>query len=956
MTSTNQCQLLNWQKHANDRQKLFFDMLGGTSSPFILPCRLPARSISKYTRIFFTLRKDLIALQSPFVCLRQSTNFIAKEYTMDSNAESILQVLQGPTCPFDGFRDTGQEPTSETMNEVLPSDAGLVTEPEVIFHSKPPEIQHGRHLTISPEAALDFSQDEPCGNIGGATSVCNHCDHWVNGLWTREWEDNDPIARISLGNFTEIEARSGCIVCRFLCQTVSKTSFVMDNTRSLALELCRTSHVRSCKYLASGTILYEDEEKFQHHTQTDHKNYPKLAVFNKNDIMPDITKVEVNWARLRGWYTEISSTASKTSQSSSAPTDKNSSISDTLPKGFCLINVSEACLIETDGVQVPGYAALSYVWGRSDEEIITTTKNFESLKLPGRFRKKDVPSLFRDAFEVCSQLGLDYLWIDRICVVQDEEKRKSAQLEAMGRIYSQARLTVVSSEPHFINQGLPGVSQPRTSPIYLEVGDKVLMPRIHQSLYNSTWTTRGWTYQEGLLSENLLIFGLDMVYMFSRGSEKLASEGFLEFSYRKPVYISTSLVPQDEQYSDQVNEYSTRLLTFGSDKVNAFLGVLNTFGEHQYGLPHRILDQAMLWDYTYNPPRSGSGIPGNEFPSWSWASTVGRIEYRHLPSKYRPLFSLATWAIVELDETSNKHLIKVLDDLQPGEHSEALHHLNTIRSHISPLEVQTGYDPVAIAMAANLCERYRLIQDMNREQLSNDSDTGPTAGENKRAESIWHKMIGFCLERLRSIFGSGDKSLSQVSRRMKPFKKAPWFQNLDDSIRQVPEQVRVETLLRIAKPWLPDLIRRLSAEEVQVASKPGRIVVEAPRKTVQLKYTQLCFEGTHIWMIGYRGNLIGMAELSEPSHQELLASMSQSANQDKVEAHCVALSLMACRVNYTKTGRQDYSNTYDSHSTVFAMVVSMPSMSCSHRLGLGLIPYSNWSSLGEVPIETTILS
>ena len=61
-----------------------------------------------------------------------------------------------------------------------------------------------------------------------------------------------------------------------------------------------------------------------------------------------------------------------------------------LPKGFCLINVPKACLVETDGIQVPKYAGLSYVWGKSDEEIITTKENFESLKVQGRFRERDV--------------------------------------------------------------------------------------------------------------------------------------------------------------------------------------------------------------------------------------------------------------------------------------------------------------------------------------------------------------------------------------------------------------------------------------------------------------------------------------------------------------------------------------------------------------------------------------
>ncbi|KAI8713045.1 HET domain-containing protein [Fusarium sp. LHS14.1] len=317
---------------------------------------------------------------------------------MDTNAESIPQVPQCPICLLIRVRDTSQQYIPKRPNETLPSDAGPATESKLASCSKPFELERERHPTLSYEAALDFFHGEPCGDIDRATSVCNLCDHWVNGIFTREWGDREPIARVSLGTLAAIESRSGCIVCHFLCQTVSQSPFTLDNTRPLALELGRTPHVRSCKYRAAGMILYEDVEEFQHHTQTE-KKYPQLTVFNKNDIIPDFTNAEVNWERLRHWYAELPSATGKTS---SVPRDKSSSINDALPKGFCLTNVSEACLIETDGVQVPNYAALSYVWGKSDEEIITTTNNFESLKLPGRFREKDVPLLFRDAFEVCS--------------------------------------------------------------------------------------------------------------------------------------------------------------------------------------------------------------------------------------------------------------------------------------------------------------------------------------------------------------------------------------------------------------------------------------------------------------------------------------------------------------------------------------------------------------------------
>lgn len=77
---------------------------------------------------------------------------------------------------------------------------------------------------------------------------------------------------------------------------------------------------------------------------------PQFTVFDDIVIKPDFVRPQVDWDRLRLWYTGLPST-----------TDESGSMRADLPQGFCLINVPQACLVETGGVQVPKYAALSYV-------------------------------------------------------------------------------------------------------------------------------------------------------------------------------------------------------------------------------------------------------------------------------------------------------------------------------------------------------------------------------------------------------------------------------------------------------------------------------------------------------------------------------------------------------------------------------------------------------------------
>lgn len=72
---------------------------------------------------------------------------------------------------------------------------------------------------------------------------------------------------MSLRTFTDIKARSECTVCSFLCLAILQSSFELDDTRTLAVEMGRNSYMRSGEYRAAGTILYENAEEFQHHTQ-----------------------------------------------------------------------------------------------------------------------------------------------------------------------------------------------------------------------------------------------------------------------------------------------------------------------------------------------------------------------------------------------------------------------------------------------------------------------------------------------------------------------------------------------------------------------------------------------------------------------------------------------------------------------------------------------------------------
>ncbi len=123
-----------------------------------------------------------------------------------------------------------------------------------------------------------------------------------------------------------------------------------------------------------------------------------------------------------------------------------------------LIDVDEGCLVSAS-IETR-YIALSYVWGNV-ETLQTTKNNLTHLKKP-RSIGVDLGSLkisntIKDALQLVALVGERYLWVDCLCIVQDELDTKQACLNAMGSIYSNAIFTIVAADGHNADHGLRGL-------------------------------------------------------------------------------------------------------------------------------------------------------------------------------------------------------------------------------------------------------------------------------------------------------------------------------------------------------------------------------------------------------------------------------------------------------------------------------------------------------------------
>ncbi|KAE9376238.1 HET-domain-containing protein, partial [Stipitochalara longipes BDJ] len=151
------------------------------------------------------------------------------------------------------------------------------------------------------------------------------------------------------------------------------------------------------------------------------------------------------------------------------------------------------------------YIALSYVWGGTVHGIERSTK--------ARFRlPATVPQTIVDAMVVVRSLEMQYLWVDRYCILEEDDKL--LQIRNMHLIYGNAFCTIIALEGVDAEAGLPGVSydRPKQRHSHTERGTYfTTFPFVNEEIEESRWAQRGWTYQEFILSRRCLLFNRNQV-------------------------------------------------------------------------------------------------------------------------------------------------------------------------------------------------------------------------------------------------------------------------------------------------------------------------------------------------------------------------------------------------------------------------------------------------------------
>ncbi|CAM1510902.1 Fc.00g084150.m01.CDS01 [Cosmosporella sp. VM-42] len=333
-------------------------------------------------------------------------------------------------------------------------------------------------------------------------------------------------------------------------------------------------------------------------------------------------------------------------------------------------------LHESSPAQQGPYVCLSHCWGK--HQIITTKRgNFATHK--NMIPWDELSTTFQDAIEFTLRLGVEFIWIDSLCIIQDFTEDWEEEAMKMAAYYTNAHVTIAATAASDGTVGLFSKRRPEDEAIELEGVDAqgrqfYLIARTaidhpfeveHDALHEFPLMARGWVYQEHILSRRFLHFGPKEL-LWECHSETSCQCAIIPTKPRAD-YPTNQVLSVAKNGLDTRDVKARRMLwyenvesimnldfTFAKDRLPAAAGVATLLangykGRYLAGLWEDCLVADLCWVINENGqrPEELKGIP-----SWSWGSVTG---------------GLATlWCQSDLSDDNVKMAARVIDiDCKP---------------------------------------------------------------------------------------------------------------------------------------------------------------------------------------------------------------------------------------------------------------------------------------------------
>ncbi|KAJ4291862.1 hypothetical protein N0V90_009758 [Kalmusia sp. IMI 367209] len=310
------------------------------------------------------------------------------------------------------------------------------------------------------------------------------------------------------------------------------------------------------------------------------------------------------------------------------------------------------------------YSTLSYCWGKGKRS--TTTKENVNERKTG-FLLEELPKTCQDAIVVARSLGIPYIWIDQLCIIQNSKEDWETESAKMCSIYANSLLTLAAIDSPSSDIGfLPGrfpekpmrpyasfdVTLPTSTAkhtVYVKRDMRENQFSFLHSLHRAPppLETRLWTLQEIALSPRVLWFTDGDMAWSCRSTTACECEptptatrfgelpSHLAINLASRTQESRSWVPIWYRY---VEEASQRLFTQQNDRLPALAGLAAAMGQHlngRYVAGHwtNDIEASLMWEAVeqekikYEPDDPVPPMQEDYAPSWSWASTSRPITH-----------------------------------------------------------------------------------------------------------------------------------------------------------------------------------------------------------------------------------------------------------------------------------------------------------------------------------------
>ncbi|QPC77711.1 hypothetical protein HYE68_008463 [Fusarium pseudograminearum] len=299
------------------------------------------------------------------------------------------------------------------------------------------------------------------------------------------------------------------------------------------------------------------------------------------------------------------------------------------------------------------YSALTHRWGAVQPLKLLKARE---VAFHNGIPFSSIPATFQDAIKLANDIGIEYVWIDSLCIIQDSKDDWQSEAARMSSVYSQSHVTIAATAAQDSTAGLKNqtsmVRHPcEITPSWTGFEDEIpsgpvriiIQSGFCDEVLSKPLFRRGWTFQEWILSPRTIHVARDQLWWTSATNMKsqghAANETCEAYEFDVDRGHVHTMAPGDlyslanestgtfsRVWHGLLQEYTSRDLTFESDRLVAFAGIAALYqsfvklppGSYLAGLWRQVLLQDLLW-YVLDgrkvlPPQLYRG------PSWSWAS------------------------------------------------------------------------------------------------------------------------------------------------------------------------------------------------------------------------------------------------------------------------------------------------------------------------------------------------